>query len=180
MSSNIDLSELKEVFNFEYFETYSLQRGSDYEKVILEKEELYNQLINKSKLENLSLEENLELKILNSLLNNTQFLFDKNRKLHFSAEKLNRFYPHENDSEELIKILQIKTEKIPSWMCGPVYRDAIVFYDRENEIREVLNICFSCEFIQNLNQDFIDVDESVYDGLKQLLLRFGHNIETDE
>lgn len=63
-------------------------------------------------------------------------------------------------------------------MCAPVYRDAIVFYNKEDAIIEVLNICFSCEFIQNSNKTFIDADKSFYSHLKSLLLKFGHTIES--
>lgn len=38
MKPNFDLSELNSILKFEYFETYSLQRGAEYEKVIHEKE----------------------------------------------------------------------------------------------------------------------------------------------
>jgi len=179
MNLNIDLSELEKVFDFDYLETYSFQRGSDYEKIIQNKEELYHQFINRSKLKILSFEENQEMNFLSSHLDSTQFLFDKNNALHFSAEKIKKFFRNENESKELIKIFKTKTKKIPSWMCAPVYRDAIVFYDRENQITEVLNICFSCEFIQNSSHDFMDTDESVYESLKKLLLSIGHQIETD-
>ncbi|MGO4707836.1 hypothetical protein AB4Y90_01730 [Chryseobacterium sp. 2TAF14] len=173
MQPNFDLSELSNVFNFEYFETYSLQRGSEYEKIIHEKEELYNRLIKKT-------EQSKELELLDFQLNNVQFLFDEFHELHFSAKKQKRFYSKENEAKELIKIFKTKTQNIPSWMCTPIYRDAIVFYDKENCITEVLNICFSCEFIQNSNKDFIDADESVYENLKKLLIEFGHKINSDK
>jgi len=43
-----------------------------------------------------------------------------------------------------------------------------------------LNICFSCGYLQNLNQEFIDADESVYENLKILLIKFGHKISSDK
>ncbi len=61
-------------------------------------------------------------------------------------------------------------------MCIPIYRDAILFYNENNEVVNILNICFSCEYMQNLNQEFIDADESVYESLKILLMKFGHKI----
>ena len=173
MKSNFDLSELSNVFNFKYFETYSLQRGSEYEKVILDTEKLYNQLIKKPG-------KSKELELLDFQLNNVQFLFDEHSELHFSAKKQKRFYSNEDEAKELIKIFKTKTQNIPSWMCAPVYRDAIVFYNKENAIIDVLNICFSCEFIQNSNKDFIDADESVYRNLKKLLMEFGHKISSDK
>lgn len=179
MNSNIDLSELKHILDFEYFETYSLQRGSDFEKIIIEKEEVCDLLSEKYKSEDLSVEENQKLIDLNLQLHNVQFLFDENQKLHYSAEKLKRFYSNDYEATELTKILKTKTENVPAWMCAPVYRDAIVFYDRNDTIIEVLNICFSCEFIQNSNKHFIDADISVYQSLKNLLIRFGHKIESD-
>lgn len=180
MNSNIDLLELNQIFDFEYFETYSLLRGSEYEKTVLEQEKLYCKLSEKLKSNSLNVEENQKLNHLDSQLNYVQFLFDENQKLHNSAEKLKRFYSNENEAKKLINIFKTKTKNIPSWMCAPIYRDAIVFYNKENVIIEVLNFCFSCEYIQNANKRFIDADENVYKNLAKLLQEFGHKISSED
>jgi len=162
MNSNIDLSKINHIFDFDYFETYSLQRGLEYEEMIIKKEKSYEEVVEKDKFNLLGREEIQNLNILENQLNNVQLLFDDSENLHFSALKIKILYSTEDDAKQLINLFKIKTEKIPSWMCAPIYRDAIVFYNKEDAIIEVLNICFSCEFIQNSNKTFVDADKSFY------------------
>ncbi|MCU7617687.1 hypothetical protein NZ698_10800 [Chryseobacterium sp. PBS4-4] len=179
MYSNIDLSDFFKNLAFKYFETYSLQRGTAYEKIFKDKEIRFNHLLKKSTKEILTIVDSKELDFLDSQLNRVQFLINKNKEKHYSAERIKK----SNSTAEIIelhKILSIKTQKTPSWMCTPIYRDAIVFYNDKSEVVDILNICFSCEFMQNLNQEFIDADESVYESLKILLMKFGHKINSDK
>jgi len=179
MYSNIDLTDFYKNLSFKYFETHSLQRGTAYEKIFKDKEIRFNQLLKRSTKEILTSVESKELDFLDSQLNRVQFLINENKEKHYSAERIKK----SNSIDEIIelhKILSIKTQKIPSWMCSPIYRDAIVFYNDNNEVVNVLNICFSCEYMQNLNQEFIDADESVYEDLKFFLMKFGHKINSDE
>lgn len=179
MYSNIDLTDFYKNLAFKYFETYSLQRGTAYEKIFTAKKIHFNQLLKKSTKEILTSVESKDLDFLDSQLNRVQFLINENKEKHYSAERIKR----SNSQDEIIdlhKILSIKTQKIPSWMCAPIYRDAIVFYNENNEVVNILNICFSCEYMQNLNQEFIDADESVYENLKIFLMKFGHKINFDK
>ena len=181
MYSNIDLNDFYKNLEFKYFETYSLQRGTSYEKIFTAKESQFNQLLlKKATKEIISIDESKELDILDSQLNRLQFLFNEDKEKHYSAERIKNSNSSEDEILELHNILSIKTQKIPSWMCAPIYRDAIVFYNDKSEVVDVLNICFSCEFMQNLNQEFIDADESVYESLKIFLLKFGHKINSDK
>ncbi len=179
MYSNIDLTDFYKNLAFKYFETYSLQRGIAYEKIFKDKEIRFNQLLKKSTKEILTSVESKELDFLDSQLNRVQFLINENKEKHYSAERIKISNSSEDEILELHKILSIKTQKTPSWMCAPIYRDAIVFYNDNNDVVNVLNICFSCEYMQNLNQEFIDADESVYENLKNLLMKFGHKINSD-
>lgn len=179
MYSNIDLTDFYKNLAFKYFETYSLQRGIAYEKIFKDKEIRFNQLLKKSTKEILTSVEGKELDFLDSQLNRVQFLINENKEKHYSAERIKKSNSIEDEILELHKILSIKTQKTPSWMCAPIYRDAIVFYNDNNDVVNVLNICFSCEYMQNLNQEFIDADESVYENLKNLLMKFGHKINSD-
>jgi len=180
MYSNIDLNDFHKNLEFKYFETYSLQRGTAYEKIFKDREIRFNQLLKKSTEESLTIVESKEFDFLDSQLNRVQFLFNENQEKHYSAVRVKKCNSSENETIELNKILSTKTQKVPSWMCLPIYRDAIVFYSDNNEVVNVLNICFSCEYMQNSNQEFIDADESVYENLKNLLLKFGHKINSDK
>jgi hypothetical protein len=180
MHSNIDLTDFFKNLEFKYFETYSMQRGTAYEKIFKDKEIRFNHLLKKSTKEILTIVESKELDFLDSQLNRVQFLINEDKEKHYSAEIIKKSNSSIDEIVELDKILSTKTQKIPSWMCAPIYRDAIVFYNENNEVVNILNICFSCEYMQNLNQEFIDADESVYESFKILLMKFGHKINSDK
>ena len=76
-----------------------------------------------------------------------------------------------------MKILQTEVKNIPGWMCAPVYRDALVFYDKDKKIISCLNVCLSCEYMQLYKNIYINADEKVYDLLRQTFINCGHEIE---
>jgi len=64
-------------------------------------------------------------------------------------------------------------------MCPPIYRDALAFYNEEDELVSVLNICFECHFMLTAQQEPVETDMAAYDFLRTFLLRAGHPIEAD-
>src|SRR5690242_18517651 len=46
--------------------------------------------------------------------------------------------------EEFVRIAGMPVRDIPSWMCAPFFRDALVFRRKDNQIVDTLNICFDC------------------------------------
>ncbi|RYU75620.1 hypothetical protein [Hymenobacter persicinus] len=81
------------------------------------------------------------------------------------------------DAERLAAILATPVCHQFDWMCGPVYRDALAFYDAQGRLRAVLNICFGCDKMLTDQQQEIAADSSTYQRLKQLLIELGHVID---
>jgi hypothetical protein len=63
------------------------------------------------------------------------------------------------------------------WMCWPVYRDALVFYDLQGRLMSVLSICFECERMCTKWGGDVAADVTVYQDLKILLQQLGHPVE---
>ncbi|MFK7969608.1 MAG: hypothetical protein AB8F95_04535 [Bacteroidia bacterium] len=166
--------------NFEFIETYSLQRGSEYEAWVKEEtKELESFEARKSKENNLSKVEITRLDELDKRHNYQQYLIDSNGLFHPSAKKIGTFKKGHQIVEKLISILNTTIKEIPSWMCGPVYRDVVVFYNAKNEIEASLNVCFSCEYMETKMFSHIHADVETYKLLKELFIEIGHEVELE-
>ncbi len=170
---NITTEEFIESINFKYFETYSFQRKGEFE--------VYETLFNKYKKDDNSLTEveSAELKRLrksNLYTQENNFLFTDNKKINETAELVYSFDKSTNVKDELIEILKIPFIDYDAWMCSPIYRDAILFYDTNDKLIDGLNICFECCNVINLNKKEILTDRVVYQKLKDFLLSVGHKI----
>ena len=103
---------------------------------------------------------------------------DLNGNLDNTSEKISSFQRNSQDVIKLNHILETEVTNLPSWMCLPIYRDAIVFYNKAGEIVSALNICFECSYIENDKGINIDADESTYGLLKSFLTSKGHKIRS--
>jgi len=65
-------------------------------------------------------------------------------------------------------------------MCSPVFRDAVVFYSKENEIVEILHICFDCGSLKNIEQKEFEVDHKIFDLLEVKFRELGHKVGIGE
>lgn len=163
-----------ENINFDYFETYSFQRKGDFE--------IYENLFNKYNLSNdsLSKEEETELKELRRKLSlytqKNNFIFTDKEKLNDTAELVFKSDKLANLNKELIKIMKIPFIDCDDWMCAPIYRDAILFYDNNDQLINGINICFKCNNVIDLNRKDILTDRVVYEKLKLFLQSVGHKI----
>ena len=131
---------------FEYIETYSLQRGNKFEKEskvgFKEFEKLQRREEKKGDLSEI---EKFHLDKLKKLYGFTQYLVNSDGDFHPSSEKTGTFKLNNQIIEKLKFILNTPVKNTQSWLCAPIYRDAIVFYDSENKIVSILNKCLSCE-----------------------------------
>ncbi|MGJ1406813.1 hypothetical protein K2F45_16065 [Sphingobacterium siyangense] len=164
---------------FDYIETYSLQRGEEYNAVIqILKPERHNLKVRKEKSNNLTDTEEIRLSELDAPLGLTQYLIDSTGRFHFSSQRINTFQ-HGNETISLLKnILLKKTTNVNNWICAPVYRDAIVFYKSYGEIVSVLNICLSCESMALDSSNQVKADSSTYEMLRQFFKEIGHPVES--
>jgi hypothetical protein len=164
--------------SFAYIETYSFQRGTVYEENLQLIRPEYDRLkVRKEKRNNLAPAEEERFAILKSLLGFTQYLVNDYGEFHPSAKKTNTFQADEPMVTKLISILKTEIREIPSWMCAPTYRDAIVFYDVNNNIVSVLNICLDCSYMATKMFNHINADYETYDLLKRFFIEIGHDVE---
>jgi hypothetical protein len=107
-----------------------------------------------------------------------QHITDLNGQLNDSSKKISSFQRTDQDMIKLNHILKTDVVNLPSWMCLPIYRDAIVFYNKNGEIISALNICFECSYMQDDKSININADECTYDLLKTFLISKGHKIRS--
>lgn len=163
---------------FDYVETYSFQRGAEFEKSRKEMQNEFGKLkARKEKCNNLTETEEERYVELNSLVSFTQYLLNDKGQFHPSAQKINNFRSNDPNIDRIKSILLTEVIDIPQWLCGPVYRDAIVFYDKDNTIITALNICLSCQFMETKMFNHIDGDFKTYDLFKSFFIDIGHEVE---
>lgn len=163
---------------FDYVETYLFQRGSDFvENLKLIKPEYDRLKVRKERRNNLTLIDENRLLELNGLLGFTQYLINDKGQFHPSSKKTNTFQFNDQVISRLTNILRTEIKEIPSWMCAPTYRDAIVFYNKNNTIISTLNICLECEYMATKKFNHINGDNETYNLLKRFFIDIGHDVE---
>lgn len=162
---------------FDYVETYSFQRGTDYEENLKVIKSEYNRLkVRKEKRNNLTESEELRFSELKSHLGFTLLINDKGQ-FHPSSKMIATFHCSDVMVERLRNILKTEVNDIPMWMCAPIYRDAIVFYNQAAEIISVLHVCLSCEYMATKAFHHINGDNEMYKLLKRYFIDIGHDVE---
>jgi hypothetical protein len=163
---------------FDYVEMYSFQRGTEFEKSNKTSQQEYEKLkIRKEKRNDLTILEEKRFFELQQLLGVTQYLVNDKGQFHPSSTKTNTFKATDPQINILKNILRTEIKDVPSWMCAPIYRDAIVFYDKLNQIISTLNICLSCEYMETKMFSRINGDNKTYDLLRHFFIELGHKIE---
>ncbi|WP_426327224.1 hypothetical protein [Pedobacter sp. R-06] len=137
--------------DFEYVETYSFQQESYYS-------------------------ETTRNTVMASWYDNR--ITDLMGNLNRSSKKISSFQRSGRDMIKLNHILETEIINLPSWMCLPIYRDAIVFYSKSGEIVSALNVCFECSYMEDDKGININADESTYGLLKSFLISKGHKIRS--
>lgn len=164
---------------FDYIETYSFQRGDEYQAAMQVLKPERNRLkMRKQKQNNLTDTDEIRLSELDALLGVTQYLIDDTGRFHFSRQRTNTFQ-HDNEITKLLRnILLTKITDVNNWMCTPIYRDAIVFYKSSGEIISALNICLSCEAMAIGSSSQVVADSSTYEMLRKFFKEIGHPVES--
>ncbi|SEO57894.1 hypothetical protein [Mucilaginibacter sp. OK283] len=165
---------------FDYIETYSFQRGGDYQvrlNVILPELEA---LKTRSESETLTSGEAERYTHLNNVYHKVgSYIINEDGQFHQSAIKTNTFKRESPEVDRLITILNIPAVNIPYWMCAPVYRDAVVFYDKDGNIISTLNVCLGCEYMAIQPSEEIHTDAEAYRLIKQFFIDLGHQVQDD-
>ena len=161
---------------FDYIETYSLLRGTDYE----EKEKVlraeYDQLRIKDNANKLTSDEEVRFYALQGQLDRQQYLINASGQFHFSSKKTNTFSGNDPIVERLKTSLKTEVKSVPRLLCEAIYRDVVVFYDSNHQIVSVLNVCLGCNYMAS-DSNPINADWETYDLLKHLFIDIGHDVE---
>ena len=64
---------------------------------------------------------------------------------HPTAQRTHVLRKNELKTKELEELLSFEFTNQFDWMCAPVFREMVVFYDERNNIVSLLNICLSCD-----------------------------------
>lgn len=163
---------------FGYVETYSFQRGTDYEENLQLTRPEYDRLkVRKEKRDSLTEAEEIRFSELHALLGFTQYLVNDKGQFHPSSKKTNTFQQGDPIINRLTSILRTEIKDIPMWMCAPTYRDAFVFRNNSGNIVSVLNVCLSCQYMETKMFNHINGDYETYDLLKRFFIDIGHDVE---
>lgn len=107
---------------------------------------------------------------------NNHYILDDSLQIHPTAQKTNTFLA---GSAEVLKIkesLQTVDAAKAVTACAPVYREAILFFDKDKKLVSALNICLGCEYMAlNSSQD-IDASNTCYQQLREFFISIGHEI----
>jgi hypothetical protein len=167
--------------SFDYVEVYSFQRGKEFEENSKLLQSEYESLkTKKEKFDSLPISEEDRLLELNQLLRVTQYLLDENGQFHPSSKKTHTFKHGDPHIERIKAILLTEITEIPQWLCAPIYRDALVFFSKDNKIVTVLNICLSCQYMETNRFNHIHSDYITYDLFKHFFIDIGHDVENPE
>lgn len=83
-------------------------------------------------------------------------------------------------AERIKQILQTEIEESMAFLCAPVYRDALVFYDQNDKVISILNICLTCLDLHAAPHNRIKGDYKTFEWLRRLFQELGHKIENPE
>lgn len=176
------LTEFIQNLNFEYSISYSGLRGEKFLSLEIENKKEIEQIekeiesarfMQKTRLKNRIEYLETEINAYNSRIIN------KDGKLHKSTEIVRKFEKSSEDIKSIFKILNFKFEEQAFTMCPLIRRDSIAFYSNEDKIVGILQMCFSCWWIKNENEEDFEVDHKIFPVFKEKLIELGHQIENE-
>lgn len=168
---------------FSYLVTYSFNRGPKF-SALREAAKTRCQLTRKQLLTSPSaqlpalreelrlLERTYDLEAMNLTQGSSAF--------HITASPVAMIEKNTLATQTLAAILQTPVVNQNDWMCGPVYRDALAFYDEQDRLVSVLNVCFNCEYMMTDTGRAIQADAATYEALSSYLTHLGHPIVPGE
>lgn len=179
----IKLSKYIKELSFDYAISYSGLRGIAFENLEFENKTRIKEIEEEMKTARFMEKSKLAEKT-NSLLDEIDISNSRivtiNGKLHKSTRQIQKFDKESLEMKEILKILRSKFKQQVYAICTPIFRDAIVFYSKENEIVGVLHICFGCLWMKNENEEDIEIDTRLFFRLKNQFIKMGHQIKDGE
>ncbi len=149
------ISDYFKLIDFAYIATFSFNRGRVFDKLV----------------------SNLEY--TEKDIHGT-YLINGSGEFNRTSERVAIIKRNSEEFSALKKITSGDVNHIPTWMCAPIFRDALVFYSSDNKVLDVLNICFTCEQMENSNHVIVEADKTMYKDLAIWFKRLGHVIDENE
>ena len=165
--------------DYSYIITYSLNRGEKHTRLKAAARELFKQRRKRLLTANAP-----ELPAIRAQLRSLELIWgldlmpltDSAGAFQITASPIAIIKSDSTDVAQIRRFLQQPVVNSFDWMCAPVYRDALVFYDAQDKAIGVLNICFGCDRMLTHMGEEVCADTATYQGLKQVLMHLGHSI----
>jgi hypothetical protein len=163
---------------FAYWTSYSFNRGA--ELAVVQRQLKSHQ----EKLQSAGLKERILLQKQTSILEEAANVYqarllNKSGQLNPTAKAIRTVSASASENTLLAGILTAAYPEGPQSGCGPIYRDAIAFYNQAQKLVNVLHICFQCLQLEGLNRERLSTETGVFGPLHELLTQLGHEIETE-
>lgn len=104
-------------------------------------------------------------------------IIDLEGDLHPSSVEVSAFRNSDAESRRITNFFKKKLSGRLGHKCGPIYRDAIAFYQNDHKVVGVIDICFQCQMIANDKGEKITLNSKSYKELREMFSRLGHDIE---
>ncbi len=153
--------------DFEYLATFSLLREVETKEFVAGIQAKAKTILNEME----------RKKLIDLTIRGTKKQLAETGKPHTTAQLTNRFKKSHPKASELLSILSLDYVEHVEWMCAPVFREMIVFYDSGDSVVSILNICLSCDQIVDDEFNSIKTDPNVFDKLRTYFKSIGHTIE---
>ena len=166
---------------FHYITTYSLLRGPKWAQLAAamrqQIQESRKLLLTAQGAHLLAVRRRLELLHRKNNLDGSLLTEGLIEAYHITATPVATVLRGSAEAENLATILTQPFHEGSFWMCVPVFRDALAFYDANHRLVAVLNICFGCDQLHDESGVEIKADVAVFPALKQWCKALGHAVE---
>ena len=160
-----------ELRQFSYLETYSFNRGPKRAALI---QQAQQELRTAHYMRQPALRTLLE-----HLENGRDTLTQGLKDLHSTAICVAKIAHGSAQAQQVAAIFRQAGQQQAYAMCWPIYRDALAFYDAQDKLLRVLNICFKCQYTQADNGSYVEARAAFYQGLRAYLAQQGQPIEQE-
>ena len=154
-------------FDFEYVQTFSLLREVETKDYVDNLQATAKTIQDESE----------KKKLIDLTFRGTKKMLIETGKPHPTAQRTNIFRKSDPEIDELLSILSTDYTQQYAWMCWPIFREMIVFYDKSDQVVSLLNICLSCDQIEDGDFRQLETDFTVFDKLRVYFKGIGHAIE---
>ncbi len=175
--------EYVQKLSFRYIKTYSFHRGEKLEQFLDDVTKEIKSL--KEELKTARFMQKWKISNRISELENKKQLYgtrltDENYNISETAIEIKTLQFADPETKKILEILETELKDQVFAMCSPMYRDAVVFFDKHDKIISVANVCLECYYMQTDKGQWIDAGRAVYPELKKNFKELGHPVEQDE